>query len=161
MAGVAQRNKFQGLASLLGTRKTRFQQARRQQKTVDCRRIRLQTNCRRFGLEGSQAHIKLLHIASAALGAQRKIPRKQLVPRGFEILAQPNSAVDCLHYYSAEVRAVAAVQRVRFILPVLPLLLYFCQAFLFPDFLASLPLVVPASAAFAALPRRHWRRHIH
>ena len=34
MAGVAQRNKIPGLASLLGTRKTRFQQARRLQNLL-------------------------------------------------------------------------------------------------------------------------------
>jgi hypothetical protein len=34
MAGVAQRNKLPGACSLLGTRKTRFQQARRQQKQL-------------------------------------------------------------------------------------------------------------------------------
>lgn len=34
MAGVAQRNKIPGLASLLGTRKTRFQQTRRHKKRL-------------------------------------------------------------------------------------------------------------------------------
>jgi hypothetical protein len=39
-------------------------------------------NCRRFGLEGSQGHIKLLHIASVVLGAQKENPPKKIGSEG-------------------------------------------------------------------------------
>lgn len=75
MAGVAQRSKIPGPASLLGTRKTRFQQTRRQ-KNVHCRRTRLQIDSDLFALEGNQGHIKLLHFPHVGLQPAKKIPRK-------------------------------------------------------------------------------------
>jgi hypothetical protein len=81
MAGVAQRSKIPGPASLLKTRKTRFQQTRRL-KNDDCRRTRLQIDCGLFGLEGNQGHIKLLHFDSnsffnpAEYASRKKSPGK-------------------------------------------------------------------------------------
>jgi hypothetical protein len=80
--GSGSKKQVPGLASLFGTRKTRFQRTRRQNKQVDCLRTRLQIDCHLFGLEGSQDHIKLFHVASSCAETQTKIPRKKNLFRG-------------------------------------------------------------------------------
>jgi hypothetical protein len=83
MAGVAQRNKLPGALPLFwGPAKQDFSKLGVSKKQLIAARIRLQTNCRRFGLEGSQDHIKLLHIASAVLGAQKENPQEEIWFRG-------------------------------------------------------------------------------
>ena len=81
MAGVAQRSKIPGLASPLGTRKTRFQQVSDVKKTIDCRLTRLQIDCDLFGLEGYQGHIKLLHFTRVVFPLAKKSPGS-FIPRG-------------------------------------------------------------------------------
>jgi len=71
---------FQGLCFSFGDPQNKISASSAASKNSDCRRIRLQRNCRRFGLEGSQDHIKLLHVASAVLGTQKENPPEKLVP---------------------------------------------------------------------------------
>ena len=59
MAGVAQRNKVPGPASLFWTRKTSFQQIGVGKMFMPPNLLR--SDCRALGLEANQGHIKLLH----------------------------------------------------------------------------------------------------
>jgi hypothetical protein len=83
MAGVAQRNKLPGACFSFGDPQNKISASSASaKKQLIAARIRLQTNCRRFGLEGSQGHIKLLHIASAVLGAQKENPPEKIGSEG-------------------------------------------------------------------------------
>jgi hypothetical protein len=94
--GVAQRNKIPGPASLLGTRKTRFQQNSTSENNIDCRRTRLQIDCDLFGLEGYQGQIKVLHFALQFRPAKNPQKNPQIFSGDMKDLAGSNSAADCL-----------------------------------------------------------------
>lgn len=82
MAGVAQRNKFQGLFLFWGPAKQDFSKPDVKTNKFDCRRTRSQIDCHLSGLEGSQDHIKLFHVALLVMRRKRKSPRKNLFRGG-------------------------------------------------------------------------------
>jgi hypothetical protein len=164
MAGVAQRSKIPGPASLLKTRKTRFQQTRRL-KNDDCRRTRLQIDCGLFGLEGNQGHIKLLHFLHVGLRPRKKSPGS-FIPRGVRFLSGTNSAADCLRHLAGVqagfvVRVVAAVQRCLLHSHDLSVAAQSQPVFFLHGLSASSPSILAASVAFAAWPPQLLEEHFH
>jgi len=66
---------------------------------VDCRRSRLQIDYRSIGLENSQSHIKLLHVACVALIAQKRNPSEKAVSEGLNLFVLITvSVADYLRY---------------------------------------------------------------